>query len=65
MAKTLQQLLMSELGSDDPDKVDAVADVVFDWLERTERNGNVYLAEGWRSVTETNRTTESNTGQGR
>lgn len=64
MAKTLNQLLKDELGTDDDDKVEAVADVVLDWLQRCERNGNLGMAPAWRERVEMNRKHENSTGQG-
>lgn len=65
MSKTLQKLIMDELGSEDPDKAEALADVVLDWLERTERSGFVAMASGWRGAVEENRRAENQSGQGR
>lgn len=65
MSKTLQKLLMEELHTDNADQAEALADVVLDWMERIERNGEVNLASGWRPRIEDLRQQENQSGQGR
>lgn len=64
-SKTLHKLLMDELRTTDADKVDAVADVVFEWLKQVEDNGHLSLASYWRDAVEENRKQEVSTGIGR
>lgn len=63
--KTLRNLLKEELRTEEDDKVDAVADVVLDWLGRVEYNGNLSLASYWREQAERMRKDENEAGVGR
>jgi hypothetical protein len=69
MAKTLRKLMLEELGLEDTpenhDKAESAVDLVFDWLDRIERNGRVSMASGWRAVAEDTRKYENDTNSGR
>lgn len=48
MSKPLQKRLQEELRTTDVDQVDAIVEVVFNWMQDQERIGNLSLASYWR-----------------